>query len=85
MASRRLAFNLQQSLRSRAALRSVQPLTRGLATPVNHGSKTESTTLSNGFTVWNIYYRAMEHQLINLADRYGAFTLGSDVDGWRLD
>lgn len=27
----------------------------------------------------------MEHQLIDLADRYGAFTLGSDVDGWRLD
>ncbi|OCK84825.1 mitochondrial-processing peptidase-like protein subunit beta [Lepidopterella palustris CBS 459.81] len=51
MASRRLAFNLQQSLRNRAALRSVQPLSRGLATPVSHGSKTESTTLSNGFTI----------------------------------
>ncbi|KAF2493834.1 mitochondrial-processing peptidase-like protein subunit beta [Lophium mytilinum] len=51
MASRRLAFNLQQSLRNRQALRSIQPLTRGLATPVTYGSKTESTTLSNGFTV----------------------------------
>ncbi|KAF2839286.1 mitochondrial-processing peptidase subunit beta [Patellaria atrata CBS 101060] len=52
MASRRLALNLQQSLRNRAALNSIRhPLTRGLATPVSHGSKTESTTLSNGFTI----------------------------------
>ncbi|KAK5163828.1 hypothetical protein LTR04_002256 [Oleoguttula sp. CCFEE 6159] len=51
MASRRLALNLQQSLRNRAALRSVSPLTRGLATPVSHGAKTESTTLANGFTI----------------------------------
>ncbi|KAF2808210.1 mitochondrial-processing peptidase-like protein subunit beta [Mytilinidion resinicola] len=51
MASRRLAFTLQQSLRNRQALRSIQPLTRGLATPVTYGSKTESTTLSNGFTI----------------------------------
>ena len=52
MASRRLALNLQQSLRSRAALNAVRsPLTRGLATPVSHGSRTESTTLSNGFTI----------------------------------
>jgi hypothetical protein len=52
MASRRLAFNLQQSLRSRQALNAIRhPLQRGLATPVSHGSKTESTTLSNGFTV----------------------------------
>ena len=55
MATRRLALNLQQSLRSRAAINSVKtrnsPLLRGLATPVSHGAKTESTTLSNGFTV----------------------------------
>jgi processing peptidase subunit beta len=51
MASRRLALNLQQSLRNRQALRSINPWARGLATPVTYGSKTESTTLSNGFTV----------------------------------
>ena len=56
MASRRLALNLQQSMRSRAAINAVKssrlsPLARGLATPVSYGSKTESTTLSNGFTV----------------------------------
>lgn len=56
MASRQLALNLQRSMRSRAAINAVKsskmsPLTRGLATPVTHGSKTESTTLSNGFTV----------------------------------
>ena len=56
MASRQLALNFQRSLRSRAAINSVKaskasPLTRGLATPVSYGSKTESTTLSNGFTI----------------------------------
>ncbi|KAF2114704.1 mitochondrial-processing peptidase-like protein subunit beta [Lophiotrema nucula] len=56
MASRRLALNLQQSLRSRAAINAVKarnqsPLMRGLATPVTHGTRTESTTLSNGFTI----------------------------------
>jgi processing peptidase subunit beta len=56
MASRRLALNLQQGIRSRAAINAVKnskqsPLTRGLATPVVYGAKTESTTLSNGFTV----------------------------------
>lgn len=51
MASRRLALNLQQSLRNRTALNAVKQRSRGLATPVSHGSKTESTTLSNGFTV----------------------------------
>lgn len=56
MASRRLALNLQTALRSKAAINAVKnsrvsPLTRGLATPVAHGSKTESTTLANGFTV----------------------------------
>ncbi|PSN71654.1 hypothetical protein BS50DRAFT_484527 [Corynespora cassiicola Philippines] len=55
MASRRLALNLQTAARSRAAINAVKtrnsPLTRGLATPVTYGSKTESTTLSNGFTI----------------------------------
>ncbi|KAF2662483.1 hypothetical protein K491DRAFT_617265 [Lophiostoma macrostomum CBS 122681] len=56
MASRRLALNLHHSLRSKAAInavktRNLSPLTRGLATPVSYGSKTESTTLSNGFTI----------------------------------
>ena len=56
MASRQLALNFQRSWRSRAAINRVKaskasPLTRGLATPVSYGSKTESTTLSNGFTI----------------------------------
>lgn len=46
---------MQQGLRAQRAIRAVRPqkmgLTRSLATPVSHGSTTESTTLSNGFTV----------------------------------
>ena len=56
MASRRLAFSLQQGLRAQRAINAVKPkpgLTRSLATPVSHGSTTESTTLSNGFTVYH--------------------------------
>lgn len=51
MASRRLAFNLNQALRSRAALKAVQPVRRGFASPVTLPSRTQSTTLSNGLTV----------------------------------
>ncbi|BDD57392.1 hypothetical protein MPDQ_005513 [Monascus purpureus] len=51
MASRRLAFNLNQALRSRAALKSVQPMKRGFASPITLPSTTQSTTLSNGFTI----------------------------------
>lgn len=51
MASRRLALNLNQALRSRAALKSIQPVKRGFASPVALPSTTQSTTLSNGFTV----------------------------------
>ncbi|GAB7366126.1 hypothetical protein MBLNU230_g7688t1 [Neophaeotheca triangularis] len=56
MASKRLAMTLHQGLRSQRALRSLKPqgttnLTRSLATPVSHGSTTQSTTLSNGFTI----------------------------------
>ncbi len=53
MASQRLALNLQRSLRSRQALNAVRsPLLRHYANPVTPSS-TESTTLSNGFTVWD--------------------------------
>lgn len=51
MASRRLAFQLNQALRSRAALKSIQPVKRGFASPVTLPSRTQSTTLSNGLTV----------------------------------
>lgn len=52
MASRALALSLRQAARSRTALKSLSPLVqRGFATPVSHGAKTESTTLSNGFTI----------------------------------
>lgn len=51
MASRRLAFNLNQALRTRQALKAVQPVKRGFASPVTLPSTTQSTTLSNGFTV----------------------------------
>ncbi|PKY08993.1 putative mitochondrial processing peptidase beta subunit [Aspergillus campestris IBT 28561] len=51
MASRRLAFNLNQALRSRAALKAIQPVKRGFASPVTLPSTTQSTTLSNGFTI----------------------------------
>lgn len=68
MASRRLALNLQQGIRSRAAINAVKaqrqsPLTRGLATPVAYGAKTESTTLSNGFTVRPTLQELAWHQL----------------------
>jgi processing peptidase subunit beta len=55
MASRRLALNLQHATRSRTAINAIKNGSlsrfRGLATPVSHGTKTESTTLSNGFTI----------------------------------
>ncbi|MCJ1361797.1 hypothetical protein MMC16_000897 [Acarospora aff. strigata] len=51
MASRRLALNLNQALRSRTALNAVRPVRRGFATPVDHSAKTESTTLQNGLTI----------------------------------
>lgn len=54
MASRGLAKALQQSIRTRTAIRSIQPTGRSYATPVSHGAKTQSTTLSNGFTVRHI-------------------------------
>lgn len=85
MASRRLALNLQQGLRNRAALKSIQPLTRGLATPVSHGAKTESTTLSNGFTVSYLLRSAQGKQLTVALDCHGALSMGANLDCWRLD
>merc|ERR1712000_708432 len=50
MASQRLALNLQRSLRSRQALKSIQSPLRRYANPVTP-TRTESTTLSNGLTI----------------------------------
>ncbi|KAL3475872.1 Metalloenzyme, LuxS/M16 peptidase-like protein [Aspergillus californicus] len=55
MASRRLAFNLNQALRSRSALKAIQPVKRGFASPVTLPSTTQATTLSNGFTIATEY------------------------------
>ncbi|KAI1413245.1 mitochondrial-processing peptidase subunit beta [Hypoxylon sp. FL1857] len=57
MASRRLAFNLAQGMRSRAANSAIRPLRRGFATPVTSavGAKTQTTTLKNGLTVATEY------------------------------
>ncbi|KAE8354960.1 putative mitochondrial processing peptidase beta subunit [Aspergillus coremiiformis] len=48
-------FNLNQTLRSRAALKSIQPVKRGFASPVMLPPTTQSTTLSNGFTIATEY------------------------------
>ncbi|PIB02996.1 Mitochondrial-processing peptidase subunit beta [Cercospora beticola] len=57
MASRRLALSLQSGLRAQRAINAVKAsiTRRALATPVSHGSTTESTTLSNGFTIATEY------------------------------
>jgi len=81
MASRRLALNIAQGLRNRAAL-GAAPLKRGFATPVtnSYGVKTECTTLSNGLTVgtmavflgpigWNISPRSQQSILHGLRRR----------------
>ena len=53
MASRRLALNLAQGVRNRAATSALGSLRRGFATPVTSpiGAKTQTTTLKNGLTV----------------------------------
>ncbi|KAK3723150.1 Mitochondrial-processing peptidase subunit beta [Vermiconidia calcicola] len=58
MASRSLALRLNQGIRAQRAIQSVKNnaatkpgLIRSLATPVHNGSSTESTTLTNGFTI----------------------------------
>ncbi|KAI1077420.1 mitochondrial-processing peptidase subunit beta [Whalleya microplaca] len=57
MASRRLALNLAQGVRSRAANSAIRPLRRGFASPVTSpvGAKTQSTTLKNGLTIATEY------------------------------
>ena len=84
MASRRLAYNFNQALRSRAALRFIQPRYRGFATPINHQIKTESTTLNNGLTVC-CQLTSLRSELTGFVDRNRAFTMGSDIDRRRLD
>ena len=85
MASRRLALNLNQALRSRTALNSVRPIRRGLATPVDHSVKTESTTLSNGLTVG--YNRGIydTRQPLTGVDRNRTLAMGADVHRWGVD
>lgn len=83
MASRRLAFCLNQALRSKQALRSIQPLKRNFATPVEP-ARTECTTLSNGLTV-SFSPRPAQLNADTILDCDGALAMGSDVDRWRLD
>lgn len=85
MASRRLALNLNQALRSRAALRHLQPERRGFATPVNHELTTESTTLSNGLTVSLRVLSDKSGLLTSMPDCHRTLTLGTDVDCWGVD
>jgi hypothetical protein len=54
MASRRLALNLSQGLRSRAGLSTNGAFRRGFATPSSVG-KTQTTTLKNGLTVRTLH------------------------------
>lgn len=84
MATRRLALNLNQALRSRAALKSIQPIKRGFATPIHQGINTESTTLSNGLTV-SIPQPSRTRHLICYLDSNRAFSMGANLDRWRLD
>ncbi|KAI9805838.1 MAG: hypothetical protein M1825_000452 [Sarcosagium campestre] len=51
MAARRLALNLKTASRTRTALNSLKPARRSFATPIDPSVTTESTTLSNGFTI----------------------------------
>ena len=91
MASRSLALSLRQATRSRAALNAVKsrnqsPLLRGFATPISHGVKTESTTLSNGFTVrLGESMECTKGTTLTFADRNRALTLGTNIYGRRLD
>ncbi|KAK6194131.1 hypothetical protein LQW54_011772 [Pestalotiopsis sp. IQ-011] len=57
MASRRLALNLAQGIRSRTAAPALSSLKRGFATPVSSpaGAKTQTTTLKNGLTIATEY------------------------------
>lgn len=59
MASRRLALNVSQALKSRAGLSAAPSFRRGLATPSTVG-KTQTTTLKNGLTVSSIIARGTQ-------------------------
>ena len=86
MASPRLALNLNQALRSRAALKAVQPIKRGFATPIHHSINTESTTLSNGLTVKYRFHGTLEFlSLILVTDRNGTLAMGADLNRWHVD
>lgn len=87
MASRRLALNLNQALRSRAALKSIQPVKRGFASPVALPSTTQSTTLSNGFTVRpaSDSINGTASSLICVLDCHRLFAMGSDFHRRRVD
>lgn len=84
MASRWLALNLKQAVRSRTALNSLQPFRRGLATPIHQSINTESTTLSNGLTV-SLQITCLEVDIDGLVDRYRTLAVGADLDGWCVD
>lgn len=85
MASRRLALNLKQAVRSRAALRHLQPERRGFATPINHELTTESTTLSNGLTASLLGLSDKSGLLTSMPDSDRTLTLGTDIDRWGVD
>ena len=74
MASRRLALNLNQALRSRAALRAIAPTKRSFATPINKSIQTESTTLSNGLTI------ATEHSPVRNVPSNARQKINADFD-----
>ena len=85
MASRRLALNLNQALRSRAALKAIQPYKRGFATPIHQQQiNTESTTLTNGLTVCvRTQSSILETEL--QTDRNRALAMGADLNSRCLD
>jgi processing peptidase subunit beta len=93
MASRRLALNLAQSLRSKTAIRAVKArnASRGLATPIAGIYKTESTTLPNGLTVCVDLVELLRTMSVKLTsfdlnlDRYGVLPICADFDRWCLD
>ena len=87
MASRRLALNFHQAVRSRSALQAVQRSRRGFASPV--AGTTQSTTLSNGLTVSPD--RAVDDgrdgrdTLTVPLDCYRILSMGSDLDRRCMD
>lgn len=93
MASRRLAMSLNQGLRAKKAISAVKPkmgmgLTRSLATPVKSNT-TQSTTLSNGFTVRSHWICPPRRPLASLTspatDRNRALSLRPDQHRGCLD